>query len=68
MNYEVLSEVIAHERKEAIACLWHPASEKPEKGKELLIRTIMGGYAIGSYTYPWDSVSKWMYIEELESK
>ena len=46
--------------------LWKSKLEKPDKGEDILIKTIMGGYAVGNITYPWDSVKKWCYIKDID--
>lgn len=48
--------------------LWHTKEEKPEKDKELLIETDMGGYVIGTITFPWRHVNRWLYIDDLCTK
>lgn len=46
--------------------IWHNKLEKPDKGEDILIKTIMGGYAVGNITYPWGSVDSWCYIKDID--
>lgn len=46
--------------------MWHDKSEKPERDRDILIKTVVGGYAVGTITYPWNSVDSWCYIDNLK--
>lgn len=46
--------------------IWHSKDEKPLPQKDIFIETIMDGYAVGSATYPWDSVKRWCYIKDID--
>ena len=45
--------------------IWHSKEEKPDKDKDLLIETDLGGCVIGSTIFPWRHVNRWLYIEDI---
>lgn len=56
--------------------LWHPASEKPKKGRVFLYKTIFKGYGVNQiidgnewkYIIKYQKATQWLYIDDLFPK
>ena len=61
---------------EFIKDLWHPASEKPKKGRVFLYKNIFKGYGINQiidknewkYIIKYQKATQWLYIDDLLPK
>lgn len=61
---------------ELLKDLWHPASEKPEKGCVFLYKTIFKGYGLNQiidgnewkYIIKYQKATQWLYIDDLLTK
>ena len=49
-----------------INSVWHDTTEKPMRGKLLLVKTLYGGYDLCYYgEYIWNTVMTWAYVKDL---
>lgn len=48
--------------------LWHSSEEKPNLNRDVLIETDLGGYVVGTYTFPEKHIKRWLYIDDLKEK
>jgi len=56
--------------------LWHPASEKPKKGRVFLYKTTFDGYGLNQiidrnewkYIIKYQKATQWLYIDDLLPK
>ena len=61
---------------ESLKDLWHPASEKPKKGRVFLYKTMFEGYGINQiidgnewkYIIKYQKATQWLYIDDLLPK
>lgn len=47
--------------------LWH-SSDKPDMNRDVLIETDLGGYVVGTYTFPEKHIKRWLYIDDLKNR
>lgn len=63
-------------QEEFLKDLWHPASEKPKKGRVFLYKTIFKGYGVNQiidgnewkYIIKYQKATQWLYIDDLFPK